>query len=651
MARTDPALYLPISEQALSGVLNDAHSLATALTDLRVPQLAALLLLQSLPKIARHGRVFAERILMEAIAAGQAKVERDGAGALVDEAVESLDRAKIRTGHGLLADLGISLLNDEQIGQQDYVTTEGAWDSSNRDRYHARDHEVRQQIALPSGASSFLTREQTRIYREISAQTDDHIHVQGYAGTGKSYLIKSLLGTLRNAHVLVLAERQVQLQALLAGVNNLPHVYPRRFDVLAREMVPADLTDPTNVRMSHPYAASAPISDELVIRHLGIRANGPLLERDLVAIVRRTVARFCASSDLEIDDCHIPIRNLPTLDSSSRLLVLHYATEFWKAILRPTSRDFQPPVRREHRIKWAALRGWRIPARYTHVLIDECHDLKKPMLQILDSSPQAVISLGDEYQNLQGFPQRRTNVIRQRTVTASVRSGQLLEAVVNPIIAAHPSATKDPFLGNPLHRTEIVYYERPRIPEHPAAILVSDTWGLFEWAQRLAAENLDFELLSNRQQLNMFVSDCIELRRNGTRPRHGEIFRYGSWEALAENNHKSPGFQRIDRMLQRGYDIKDWTRTADRFVTQGKFSLGLIGDVRNREFAGVMLVPELVDGVWEARREDYAAASAALYVAVTRAQHRLIVPERLRNWLEEISGGARAPRPQISLER
>jgi hypothetical protein len=64
-----------------------------------------------------------------------------------------------------------------------------------------------------------------------------------------------------------------------------------------------------------------------------------------------------------------------------------------------------------------------------------------------------------------------------------------------------------------------------------------------------------------------------------------------------------------------------------------------------------MLVPELVDGVWEARREDYAAASAALYVAVTRAQHRLIVPERLRNWLEEISGRDRASRPQILLER
>ncbi|MFC4313042.1 hypothetical protein ACFPN2_28430 [Steroidobacter flavus] len=651
MARTDPALYLPLSEPVLNRVLNEAHPLAASLAGLRVPQLAALMLLQSLPTIARHGAVFAERVLMEAIKAAQAKVEREGSQALVDEAAESLDRAKLRAGYRLLPDLGISLLDDEQVDQDAYLTSDGQWDSGSRDRYNARDRDLREQILLPTGTTAFLTREQTRIYREIRAQSDDHLHVQGYAGTGKSYLIKSLLGTLRHARVLVLAERQSQLKALLADVSGLPNVYPRRFDTLAREMIPADLTDPTHLRLSLPYSASAPIADELVIRHLGIHASDTLLERDLVVIVRSTVAGFCYSGDADFDESHIPARHLSTLDATSRRLVLHHASELWKAILLPPSRDFEPPVRGEHRIKWAALRGWRIPARYTHVLIDECHDLKKPMLQILDNSPQAVISLGDEYQNLQGRPQRRTHVVRQRAVTASVRSGQLLEDVVNPIISAHPGETKEPFLGNPLHRTEIVYYDRPRIPDHPAAILVNDTWGLFEWAQRLAAEGLDFELLSSRQQLTMFVSDCIELRRNGSRPRHGEIFRFGSWQALAESKQQNPGFQRIDRMLEKGYDTKDWTRTVDRFAAQGKFALGLIGDVRNREFAGVMLVPEVVEGVWDLRRPDYAAASAALYVAVTRAQHRLIVPERLRHWLEEISARRGTSRPQLLLGR
>lgn len=646
MARTDPALYLPISEPVLNRVLNDAQSLATAITDLGVPQLAALLLLQYLPKVAPHGSVFAERILIETIKAGQAK----GAATFADEAIAGLDRALIRAGQRLLPDLGISLLDDEQLGQRDYLMRDGQWDSSSRERYQTREHEGRQHILLPSGRSGFLTREQSRIYREIRTQSDDHIHVQGYAGTGKSYLIKSLLGTLGGARVLVLAQRQAQLNALLAGVSDLPHVYPRRFDALAREMTPQDLTDPINFRMSRPYSASAPISDELVIRHLGIRPSDTLRERELVIVVRGTVAGFCYSDDVDLEERHIPARHLSTLDAAARRSVLHHASEFWKAILLPPSRDFQPPVRGEHRIKWAALQGWRIPSRYTHVLIDESHDLDRPMLQILDISPQAVISLGDEYQNLQGRPQRRAVVVRRRAVMSSVRSGQLIEGVVNPIIVAHPGATKDPFLGNPLQRTEIVYYDRPNIPEHPAAILVSNTWGLFEWAQRLAAQNLDFELLSSRQQLNLFVNDCIELRRHGTRPRHGEIFRYGTWEELASANQNKPGFQRIDRMLEKGYTNADWRRTAERFVEHSKFALGLVGDVRNREFAGVMLVPELVDGVWDVWKDSFAAASAALYVAVTRAQQRLIVPERLRNWLEEISARSRT-RPPILLNR
>ena len=65
-----------------------------------------------------------------------------------------------------------------------------------------------------------------------------------------------------------------------------------------------------------------------------------------------------------------------------------------------------------------------------------------------------------------------------------MRSGQLIERVVNPIIAAHPGRTKFPFHGNAFNRTEIAYYDKPEVPDQPAVILVSDTWGLFEWRRR-----------------------------------------------------------------------------------------------------------------------------------------------------------------------
>jgi hypothetical protein len=67
------------------------------------------------------------------------------------------------------------------------------------------------------------------------------------------------------------------------------------------------------------------------------------------------------------------------------------------------------------------------------------------------------------------------------------------------------------------------------------------------------------------------------------------------------------------------------------------YALGLIEDVRNREFEAVMLAPEILDHAWSTERAALAAVGSAIYVAATRAERRLIIPERLGNWIEEIS--------------
>lgn len=641
MLPTNADLFLPISGPMLDRVLAEPADVEHDTSKLDVAQVAALIVLQYLPKLKETRSASPDRILAEAIKSGNALVKSSGLAAFIAETLRVLDREKIRAGYRLLPDFGISLLDDEAIQHRRYLTFDGEWDSTFRDRHRARLAQALQTIELPAGASAVLTLEQSRIFREVKTQADDHIHVQGYAGTGKSYLIKSLLTMLQptGAKVLVLAERQRQLDALLVGTEQMKHVHPRRYGKLVSEMVPSDLTDPVNRRMARTNYSLTTIPDDEVVRHLGIQSGSGFLSREIVKAVRSTVAGFCYSGDRAIDAHHIPDWCAATFDATTKQIVLHHATELWKAILAPPSREFQPPVREYHRVKWAALKGWRIPTRYTHVLIDECHDLAKPMLQILDCSPQAVISLGDEYQNLQGRPQQRSNVIRQRAVTESVRSGQVIENIVNPIITTHPGKMKLPFRGNPMSRTEIAYYGKAQVPDKPAAILVSDTWGLFEWAQRLAASNVDLTLLSSRNNLDIFVKDCIELHRHGTRPRHGELFRFGSWDALANRHHDNGGFQRIDRMLRSGYSTEDWMKTSNRFVKHGQqgYALGLIEDARNREFDAVMLAPELIDQVWNAERGALAVAGSAVYVAVTRARHKLIVPERLRNWIEEIS--------------
>ena len=77
------------------------------------------------------------------------------------------------------------------------------------------------------------------------------------------------------------------------------------------------------------------------------------------------------------------------------------------------------------------------------------------MLQILDRSPQAVITLSDELQNLTGMAPTRNAMIRQRYITQSVRLGKQVESLINPLIQAHPGATKELFAGRADHCTHV----------------------------------------------------------------------------------------------------------------------------------------------------------------------------------------------------
>jgi hypothetical protein len=631
MIITNASLYLPISDRALAVALDSPESLESSITGFSIYQIASLIVLQFLVKLSKERTILPERVLAEIIDAGNVQTKRDGMSAFRASALSIIDHSSLVKGRDLLTDFEIALLEDDVIRQEEFLTFDSKWDYRFTQRHKAKLMESLQCIDLPIAGNRVLTSEQSKIFREIRAQTDDHMHVQGYAGTGKSYLIRSLLALLqgKGAKVLVLAERARQLKALMSDMGKMENIHERTFDELVREITPRDLTNPVNRRMHRENYSMATVPDDVIAQHLGVRSSNGLSAQEIVRIVRGAVAGFCFSGDTELEVNHIPSWSESSLDEVTRGVVLHYAVELWKETLLP-SRGFRPPIRGYHRVKWAALNEWKIPSQYTHVLIDECHDLAKPMLQILDCSPQAVISLGDEYQNLRGRPQSRSNIIRRREVTCSVRSAHQIERIVNPIIAAHPCETKPPFHGNPLSRLEISYYDQPQVPDRPTVILVNDIWGLFEWAQRLAVAQLDFALLSHRENLNMFVNDCIELFQRGTRPRHGELFRFESWEAVAMSWSSNKGFQRIDRMLKKAYSYEDWINTSGRFAASSTtgYALGLVADVRNLEFESVMLAPELGEDIWENQGAVRAAAASATYVAVTRARRHLIIPAR-----------------------
>ncbi|MFK8080101.1 MAG: AAA family ATPase [Granulosicoccus sp.] len=637
MLPTEAKLYLPISEETVLSLLVEGSDRENTLKALSMIDIACLLLLARLPAISEQQQMPAERLLADIMASCKEHVEQSDLPELCHYAAKKLDIATVNNGFNKLTQLRIAFLDDELIKQKMFLSAHGLWNFGFQQQH--RDALASQRVRTSfDGMQQTLSAEQSRMYREFEAQNDEHMHIQGYAGTGKSSLIKSLLSLLdaSGAQILVLAAYKKQLDALCINARTLPNVDTYTFTALAEMLIPLDLTSSANRTMRGNSNIRATMPDDVIVRQLGIKASGGYSTNQIVKTTRAVLYNFCLSSDSNITQKHIPIGYANTFDDTLRAVICEYARDLWHTLLSPPTKDFRPQIRGFHKIKWAALNDWKIPEKYTHVLVDECHDLPKPVLQILARSPQARATLGDDYQNLQGQTFRPAHTIRLREMVHSVRSGKEIESIINPIIAAHPSNVKTQFEGNSVNRLKIDYYRKAVVPTMPALILVRDNWGLFEWVQRLASKNITPTLFDDQKNLDMFVQDCIELKNGGSRARHGALFRFTSWDELATAHRGSSGFHRFNQLLEKGYKQENWRKTYRRLGTSGSGShvISLIENVRNREFDNVMLAPDIFHS---AHTTSKAAFSAAVYIAVTRARRNLMAPVELRHWIEEIS--------------
>lgn len=667
MLEADAKLYLPISADTLLSVCQakplNAQPASSLVSDLATHEIASLFFLMHLQELNPNNDGAVEQLLAQCISACQHQRASASEEVFQDSCNQQLDVGKIRTGYFLLPDYQTIPMDEHTLEGCAFLDDAGLWSYEFCQQHRQMLSKDLQEVKVQSRTLR-LSGEQSRIYRELMAGQDEHIHIQGYAGTGKTTLIKSLLSLLEAAStkVMVLAERKAQLDVFHSAATQFDRVQMLTYTDLAKLIISENSTELGEETLLKKGYSRSTMPDGEIIRHLGLRDSGSIKAMQLVKAVRATLFRYCQSDDDEIDVTHIPRSYQGVLDAATQGAVSQYASRFWRSILLPPTKDFTPQVRAYHIIKWAALNRCVIPNEFTHVLIDECHDLPAPINQILSNSPQARISLGDDYQNLSGGKTNSSMLIRQREMHHSLRSSHQVEGLLNPIILAHPSQVNATFYGNRMNRLALEYYEKASVPSEPTLVLVNDLWGLFEWTQRMASGQLTINLLSNAIDLDTFVQDCIELYSNGTRARHGELFRYASWQQLSQHYRDNPAFIRVNRMLERKYSQQDWQNTRSFIADNAKpgYSLALVENVRNLEFDNVMITPQLVSIKQTSTQESKvrnvhrvanirprnnkkrnaqeASYYAAVYVAVTRARKRLIVPEQLRHHIEEISG-------------
>jgi len=337
-----------------------------------------------------------------------------------------------------------------------------------------------------------------------------------------------------------------------------------------------------------------------------------------------------------------------------RAVLIEFAQVLWEQTTEPSDPKYELPIRGYHRIKHMTLiRDAVIDPGFTHIIVDEAHDLSRALADFLDRCSQPVITLGDAFQRLDGKWFSRAGNLRKREISHSLRAGRQIETVINPLIDKHPVLKLASLEGNSDMETKITLYDKAEIPNGPATILVESEWGLFEWFQRLGFAGAKFSLMPGAvNTFRRFILDCIDLYHDGVRPQHSTLFRYRTWDDLSASMSASNGsFQRVEQMLSKGYRSTDFEASMLQLDETGEapILLGRVEDARNAEIDVVMLAPDLLGtSVRPGDRLAVSKAFAALYTGGTRARNRLIVPGYLTDWAVDMSRTANAAQPTHS---
>ncbi|MDF9778978.1 hypothetical protein [Pseudomonas baetica] len=639
-----PTLFLPLAEE-VAGALSQNHDVSAFFAAASHAELACVLLLQNLPALVRQKVTLTKiEVMFEgAVRAGLAKVA-PGNPTFASQVQARFDAAALTAGLAELQMQGISLLDAETIAAREYLVADGGWDFTFSQRHRQRLQPPGREVVLPSGAVFKVRAQQGRILDEFRTGLDESLHLQGYAGVGKTFLISKIFEFLNPVTTLLMAYLPSQLIALRARVHlptNDAQLNSYTFGHMANLILNSDRTDQAwKLTDTQRAQTNYMVTDQQMAKWLKIQAVGRLSPKDVASLCRRTMFSFCMSASRDIEAKHLPATGY-RLKEVDIAVLLEYSRLMWRETVWPSSPEIRFPVRNAHRIKYLALGTGTFPEKFTHIIVDESHEMSAPMLQILDRSPQAVLTLGDDYQHLHGMASQHSQLVRKRNITQSLRSGKQMGDVLNPFIQLHPGAVKEEFEGKAGYPTVIIPYdENSPIPEKPTTIIVANEWGLFTWFKKLLDADGDFHIPPRAlDELKAFVAGLVQLHGLGVRASHRMLFKYGSWEELATAMGRNHGFLAAYEMLERGLTLEAFEQfTNDHCTDPGAMiKLARVDDVKNQEFNTVLISRDLMRPPKQGAAHSMASVCSMLYTAASRAKHELIVPGNLVDWTQDLA--------------
>jgi len=632
------SFFFPLSDSQAKKLTGGALSSLENLADMSLPELAAVSVIQQIPLMTNAGKSAAsfERLLSQVITTSNEIDVQSGAGTFAKIVAARFDSSLFGSGVERLPSIGARLMDDKALAERAYLKADGSWDFGFSSRYRSILDPFTEEFVTPGFEPFLLTDSQARTFRIFMGELDENLHLQALAGTGKTFLIERMVDLLSAYKPLILAMTKAQVDVVLRRVG--PHRSTGlTFGEFASRMLQQDISCPSRLRWHSTNRAKVDL--QVVASELHILQIGDMSAPQVASVAMAMVSRYCYSADIHITEDHIPNVG-EKLTDIERAALVEYARRIWAEVREPRYLPDKLPVFYYHRQKQLSLAvDPPAPQGYTHIIIDEAHDLPIPLQQYLARTGLPVITLADACQRLDGKVSRPFENVRSREIYQSVRAGRQIETAINTLINQNPIVRVHPLEGSRVRDTRTIFYDGLDIPSDPTTILVDSEWGLFEYCQRLSAKKAPFALLPGAvNDFDKFVKSCIRLYRDNIRPSYGSLFRYRSWEELRiAKGQSDPAFCRVDRMLQKGYTERDFDHLLLSQVSldAARYFVGRVVDAKNMEVDSVMLTPDLLRSSGGRSRTEVAKRFAALYTGGTRARYRLYVPGHLRDWAAE----------------
>ena len=633
-------VFLPITEQTCQALLGADG--AGGLGALSEPELASVMVIQHLAHAGEKSITAggAEKILARLLAWA---IDTPQPG-LLSEARRLFDQRKLYFGLDILKTLNLRLLEAEEVTARDYLLPDGTWDLGYKVRHHARHDPFTQQVETPARKERWLSSAQDKLLRTVRANLDEDLHVQGYAGVGKSHLLGALMECLQPGRTLVLARTAGKLEALRLRLGGTTEKPPgMTFQAFAQAL----LKGPGRAPILRPDRNAAKLPGKhAVSEELGIYGFRSFSAEQTLEICLTAVMHFCESWDYSLSVHHLPFFQQPLSSTENRVL-LEYASRVWTWLDAHPQWASRTPFEALLMIKRASLAGCVVPTRFSHVIVDESQDIPASLLQIIERGRQVLITLGDEYQKASGPVVRRKRQVRQSDISYSVRSGRKVEALVNPLISLHTEKSKVPFEGARDADVSIETYPERFTPPEGCVVLTASRWDTMKWVLELSRNHCGFSFLDKaaEQDIKRFMTSAIKLFRpefygvEGQEALHPGFAEMLDWRQVAAANQFDQSFQWVQAELGKGFNMADITALDRMIGSHGNSCMLMVAqEAGGWEFDQVLLTPELLSTVRFRDAYEFDQRICAVYIAISRARQRLFLPYDLGEWIDYHKG-------------